>query len=244
MSNAAKSGLGLTVICGTTVYGEVLDAKSPESTLDKTDTTSQNNIGGVKTDRPTWITNGQMSVDMNYIGSTEQDALFAMYYAKTVSTWMIVAPVAFGRAWSFQGYLAALPTPSFDKSGNATMSFKVNATGPITTLSTAVVGLTTPFLSMTNQASTSITLSPAAATATYEYRATTALADTGVKITATDATSGEVIYINNVLTTSGAASSAITIDPVAGNVTMIPVVVFKTGCVPKPYWIEVTHGSV
>jgi hypothetical protein len=244
MSNQAKSGLGLSVISGTTIYGEVIDAQSPSSTLDTTDTTSHNNLAGVKTDRPTWISNGTMSVDMNYVGNTEQDALFTMYYAKTVSTWYIVAPVAFTRAWSFQGYLSELPTPKFDKSGNASMSFKVKVTGQVTAITTAVVGLTTPFVSVTDQGSTSLTLSPAAANATYAYQVTTDLADTGVKVTPTDGTSNEVIYVNNTLVASGAASGAITIGTSAGDVIMVPVVIFKTACVPKVYWIEVTHGAV
>jgi len=243
MTNQAKSGLGLSVICGTTIYGEVTNADSPTSTMSKTDTTTHNNVGSVKTSRPAWIENGEMSVEMNYIGSTAQDALLAMYYAKTVSTWYVVAPMSIGRAWSFSGYLAGLPVPKFDKEGNATMSFKVQATGIINQLTTSAAGLTTPFLSVTDQGSTSLTLAPAAATATYGYTVTADLADTGVKVTATAAVG--TIYIDNTLTATGVASAAITLGTSAGDVIAIPVVVFDTSAkVQKIYWIEATHGYV
>jgi len=243
MTNQTKSGLGMSVICGTTIYGEVTNADSPTSTMSKTDTTAHNNVGSVKTSRPSWIENGEMSVELNYVGSTAQDALLAMYYAKTVSTWYVVAPMSIGRAWSFSGYLSGLPVPKFDKEGNSTMSFKVQATGVVTQLSTAAAGLTTPFLSITDQGSTGLTLSPAAATATYGYSSTADLADTGVKLTATAAAG--TIYIDNVLTATGVASAAITLGTSAGDVISIPVVVFDTSAkVPKIYWVEVTHGYV
>jgi hypothetical protein len=217
------------------------------STLAKIDTTTHNNVGSVKTSRPGFSENSEVSVDLGYTGSTAQDAIRTQYDAGTVGTWMIVAPTSAGgisRSWSFSGYVSSCGTPKFDKEGNATMSFKVQPTGQLTVLSTGVVGLTTPFLSITDQGATALTLSPAAASATYGYQVTTDLADTGVKVTATDATSGEVIYIDNTLVTTGAASGAITLGTSAGSIIMISVVVFKTACVPKVYWIEVTHGYV
>lgn len=242
MSNEAKSGRGLSVICGTSIFGEVLDGTTPDSTLNSIDTTTHNNTNGVKTSYPGWIENGEMTVDMNYVGRAEQDALYTMYYARTISTWMVVGPMSLGRAWSFQGYLSSLPIPKFNKDGNVTLSFKVKASGVLTPLTTMAAGLTTPFLSVTDQGATALTLSPAAANATYGYQVTTDLADTGVKVTPT--ASAGTIYVNNVLVASGAASNAITIGANAGDVIMIPVVVFENGKVPKIYWIEVTHGYV
>lgn len=242
MSNQAKSGRGLSVIYGTSIFGEVLDGTTPDSNLGKIDTTTHNNTNGVKTSYPGWIENGEMSVEMNYVGRTEQDALYTMYNARTIGTWMVVGPMALGRAWSFTGYLSSLPIPKFNKDGNVTLSFKVQASGVLTPLTTAAAGLTTPFLSITDQGATALTLSPAAANATYGYQVTTDLADTGVKITPT-ASAGS-IYVDNTLVVSGAASSAITIGTSAGDVIMVPVVVFENGKVPKIYWIEVTHGYV
>ena len=245
MSNQVVSGLGVSLICGTSVFGELQNASDVVQTLSSVDTTSHNNVGAVKTSRASWIDNGELSVDIGYCGSTEQDAIQTMFYARTISTWMIVAPTSatgIARAWSFSGYISSCGIPKFDKEGNAMMSFKVKPTGSITTLSTAVTGLSA--LAFTDQGSTSLTLSPTFDAATYQYKVLTDLNDTGVKVTATDATSGEVIYVNNTLATTATPTSAITIPTVAGQVLMIPVVIFKTACVPKVTWVEVTHGYV
>jgi len=245
MSNQVISGLGVSLISGTSIYGELQNASDVVQTLSSVDNTSHNNVGGVKTSRPGWIDTGELSVDVGYCGNAEQDAIMTMYYAKTVSTWMIVAPTSatgISRAWSFSGYISSCGTPKFDKDGNATMSFKVKQTGIITTISTAVVGLSA--LAVTDQGTTALALAPTFSATHYGYQVTTDLADTGVCVTATDATSGEVIYVNNVLATTATPTSPITIPTVAGQVIMIPVVVFKTACVPKVTWIEVTHGYV
>lgn len=245
MSNQVISGLGVSLISGTSVYGELENVSDVIQTLSTVDTTTHNNVGGVKTSRPGWIDTGELSVDVGYCGNAEQDAIMTMFYAKTVSTWQIVAPTSatgIARAWSFSGYISSCGTPKFDKEGNATMSFKVKQTGAITTISTSVVGLSA--LSVTDQGVSALALDPAFAATTYLYKVLTDLADTGVCITATDATSGEVIYINNALATTATPTSAITIPTVAEQVLMIPVVVFKTACVPKVTWIEVTHGYV
>jgi hypothetical protein len=92
--------------------------------------------------------------------------------------------------------------------------------------------------------STALTLSPTFAATTYGYQITTDLADTGVAFCISGTGSGESVYVNNVLATAGTTGSAITIPTTAGEVLMIPVVKFCTACVPKVYWIEVTHGYV
>jgi len=245
MTNQSISGLGVSIISGTTIYGEVTNAPEVIETLTKVDTSTHNNVGKVKTSRPGFIDAGEMSIDLNYYGGTEQDALRTMFDAQTVSTWMIVAPTSatgVARAWSFSGYISSLGTPKFEKDGNASMSFKVAQSGPITALSTAVVGVTD--IDVTDEGTTALTLTPTFAAAVYGYKVTTDLADTGVKVTLTYATSGEAAYCNNASLATATPSAAITIPTAAGQVIMIPVVVFKNGCVPKVTWIEVTHGYV
>jgi len=243
MTNQVISGRGVSVICGTSICGEVQNVSEVMSTLAKIDTTSHNNVGAVKTSRPGFSENSEVTIDLGYTGSAAQDAVRTQYDAGTVATWMIVAPTAsIDRAWSFSGYVCACGTPKFDKDGNATMSFKVQPTGQITPLSTAVAGVTD--IDVTDQGSTALTLSPAFAATTYGYQVTTDLADTGVKITLTYATAGESAYVDNVALATATASGAITLGTAAGSVIMIPVVVFKTACVPKVIWIEVTHGYV
>lgn len=245
MTNQVISGRGVSVICGTSIYGEVQNASEMMATMNKIDTSSHNNVSSVKTSRPGFIENAEISIDLGYTGHATQDAVQTQFYAGTVSTWMIVAPSSqISRAWSFSGYVSACGIPVFDKDGNAKMTFKVQPTGVITKLSTAVVtGLTA--LAVTDEGTTALTLSPTFAATTYGYQITTDLADTGVKITATDASANEIIYVNDASQNTGeATATAITIGSAAGSVIMVPVVIMKTGCVPTVYWIEVTHGYV
>lgn len=245
MTNQVITGRGVNLVCGTSVFGEIQNVSEVMETISKIDTSSHNNVSSVKTSRPGFSENSELSVDLGFTGGAEQTAIRTQYRAGTVSTWMIVAPCAsITMAWSFQGYVSACGTPTFDKDGNSKMSFKVQPTGVISEISTAVVtGLTA--LAVTDQGSTALALDPTPfAATTYGYKITTDLNDTGVKVTATDASANETIYVNNVSATSGAATDAITIPTAAGQVLMIPVVIFKTSCVPKIYWIEVTHGYV
>jgi hypothetical protein len=245
MTNQSISGLGVNIISGTTVYGEVMNASEVVNTLNKVDTSTHNSVGKVKTSRPGMIDTGELTVDLNYCGAAEQDALRTMWDAQTVSTWMIVAPTSasgVARAWSFSGYISSIGTPKFEKEGNATMSFKVAQSGPITVLSTAVAGVTD--IDMTDEGVTALTLSPTFDAAKYGYKVTTDLADTGVKVTLTYATAGEAAYVNNTSLATATPSSAITLGTASGSVIMVSVAVYKTNCVPKVTWIEVTHGYV
>jgi hypothetical protein len=245
MTNQVISGLGVSLICGTSIYGEVQNVPEVMETISKIDTTAHNNVGGAKTSRPGFSDTSEISIDLGYTGETAQDAIRTAFYAKTVSTWMIVAPTSatgIARAWTFSGYVSGCGTPVFDKEGNAKMSFKVQPSGSITTLTTAVVGLSA--LSVTDQGTTGLTIAPTFGATVYGYKVTTDLADTGVCVTATDATGAEVIYVANAIATTATPTASITIPTVAGQVLMVPVVVFKTACVPKVTWIEVTHGYV
>jgi hypothetical protein len=244
MTNQVITGRGVNLVCGTSVYGEVQNVSEMMATLSKIDTSSHNNVSAVKTSRPGFIENSELSIDLGFTGSTAQTAIQAAFYAGTVSTWQIVAPCkSITRAWTFSGYVSGCGIPKFDKDGNASLSFKVQPTGAITEVSTAVsVGV--EGIAVIDGESTALTLSPTFAATTYGYQITTDLADTGVAFCISGTGSGESVYVNNVLATAGTTGSAITIPTTAGEVLMIPVVKFCTACVPKVYWIEVTHGYV
>jgi len=233
------------MICGTSIYGELQNVSEVMETLNKIDTTAHNNVGGARTSRPGFSDIPEVSIVLGYTGQAAQDAIRTMFYAKTVSTWMVVAPTSatgIARAWSFSGYVSGCGIPVFDMVGNTKMSFRVQPSGVITVLTTAVVGLSA--LVVTDEGTTGLTLLPTFAATTYGYQVTTDLADTGVCVTATDATSEEVIYVANILATTATPTDPITIPTVAGQVLMVPVVIFKTATVPKITWIEVTHGYV
>lgn len=245
MTNNVISGCGVSLISGTTIYGEIQNVSELNSQLAKIKTTSHNTVGKGNTYRPGRGDPAEVSVEVGFTGAAEQTAIRTMYDAQTISTWTIVAPTSatgISRAWIFSGYISALSTPKWDLEGNATMGFKIQPSGDPVEISTPVVGLSA--LSVTDQGISSLALSPAFAATTYGYKILTDLADTGVCVTATDATSGEVIYVNNAIATTATPTSPITIPTVAGQVIMIPVVVFKTACVPKVTWVEVTHGYV
>lgn len=244
MTNEVITGRGVSVISGTTIYGEVQNVSELMSTLAKIDTTSHNNVGAVKTSRPGFSENSEITIDLGFTGTAAQTAIRTMYDAGTVSTWYIVAPPgSITRAWSFSGYVSGCGTPTFDKEGNAKMTFRVQPSGQITEISTAVtVGVTG--IAVIDGGSTALTLSPTFAATTYGYQVTTDLADTGVAFNISGTGTSESVYVNNVLATAGTTGSAITIPTSAGQVIMIPVVKFKTGAVPVPYWVEVTHGYV
>jgi hypothetical protein len=244
MTNQVVTGRGVNLIYGTTVFGEIQNVSEIMETIAKIDTTSHNNTGAVKTYRPGFSEIGELTVEVGFTGQSEQAAIATMKAAGTISTWQIVAPCsAITYAWSFQGYVSGSSTPTFDKDGNSKMTFKIQPTGQITAVSTALaVGV--EGIAVTDANTTALTLSPTFAATTYGYQVTTDLADTGVKFCISGTGTGESIYVNNALATAGETGSAITIPTTAGQVIMIPVVKFKTACVPKVYWVEVTHGYV
>jgi hypothetical protein len=242
MSEQARRAIKTMVFSNTTIYGELLDVTPPGLSTEDIDTTSHNNVANMTSSIPGLITPGEMTFKVNDYGGAEQTALFTMQAAGTNSVWMIVYPMAFSRAYSFNGYVKSVKPMLPMKGSAATFEVIVKTTSLLSLVTTAAAGLTTPFLSVTDQGSASLTLVPAAATATYEYIVTTDLADTGVKLTAT-ATVGS-IYINQVLTATGVASAAITFGTNAGDIIMVPVVVMENSKVPKIYWVRVIHGAV
>jgi hypothetical protein len=242
MTEQARRATKIMVFSNTTIYGELLDVSPPQQSTEEIDSTSHNNVGNLTSSLPGWITPGEMTFKVNDYGGAEQAALYTQQAACTNSVWMVVYPMAFVRAYSFNGYVKTIKPTAPMKGAAATFDVTIKATGLISSITTAAAGLTTPFLSVTDQGSTSLTLVPAAATAVYEYAVTTDLADTGVKFTATAAAGS--IYINQVLTATGVASAAITIGTTAGDIIMVPIVVMENSKVPKIYWVRVIHGAV
>lgn len=244
MTNQVVTGRGVNLFYGTTCFGEIQNVSEIMETIAKIDTTSHNNVGAVKTYRPGFSEVSELTVEVGFTGQAEQAAIATMKAAGTISTWMIVAPTsAITYAWSFQGYVSGSSTPTFDKDGNSKMTFKIQPSGVVTPISTAVtVGVTD--IAVTDANTTALTLSPTFSATKYGYQVTTDLADTGVKFMISGTGTSETVYVNNVLATAGETGSAITIPTTAGQVIMIPVVKFKTACVPKVYWVEVTHGYV
>ena len=238
------------VVKGTgTIFGEMADITPPGASIEKLDVTSQNNFQGWTTTQPGWKTSKQMTFKINDYGGVEQVPNIYSYLG-SVDNWLVVYGNAPGstatgpiRADSFTGYVSDIQPAAPMKGAVATFAITVEVSGAITPITTIAGGLTTPWLSMTNQSANNIPLSPTAAATIYEYTGTSALADTGVKITPTAAVG--TIIVNGTIVATGVASNAISINPaVSGALTVIPIVVMETNKVPKIYWITVIQGSV
>ena len=237
------------VVKGTgTIFGEMADITPPGASIEKLDNTSQNNFQGWTTTQPGWKDATTLTFKINDYGGAEQASIYS--YLGSVDNWLVVYGNAPGstatgpiRADSFSGYISDIKPAAPMKGAVATFAITVEVAGAITPITTIAGGLTTPWISMTNQTATSIPLSPTAAATIYEYTGTSALADTGVKITPTAAVG--TIIVNGTIVATGVASGVISINPaVSGALTVIPIVVMETNKVPKIYWITVIQGSV
>ena len=243
MSEQAKRSTGIFVINGTTIYQEVLSAAFPGVSVERIDTTSQNNAAGFVSRMCGWLTPGDVKFVVNFYGNTEQLATYtASLTARTNTKWTVGVPNFL--AVSFVAFIADTTILTPMKGAAMTMEITLCVISAPQVLSTQATGLTTPWISMTNQTSTAITLTPTAAGSQVgtTYQGESLLADTGVKITPTAAAGS--IYVNGVLTTSGAATSAITLGTNAGDVIYIPIVVLETNKYPAVYWVSVMHGYV
>jgi hypothetical protein len=73
MSEMAQTGFGVQVLWNTTLVGEVTgDVSLPDSTAEETDSTSHDNLSGIKSKLLTSITQGDGSFKIFYYGTTVQ----------------------------------------------------------------------------------------------------------------------------------------------------------------------------
>lgn len=244
MSEQAKRPTGIFVISGTTMYQELISTNFPQVSAELLDTTSQNNAQGFTTKMIGWLTSGDVKFTVNFYGNTEQVAAYTTAIAaRTKSTWIIGIPNLIAVKFTAQLSGANILAPM--KGAAMTMEIGLTVNDVPTVLSSQATGLTTPWITMTNEGSTSIALSPTAAASQWgtTYYGTALKADTGVKITPT-ASSG-TIYVNGTLVVSGAATDAITLPTTDGDVLYIPVIVFGTAAqIPATYWVRVLNGYV
>lgn len=241
MTEQKKIGYGVSVIRNTTLYGELAKVTFPAPEVGEIDATTHDSPNYMEQVVAGLIKVGQATFLINYLGDTAGDDLIEDVWDRATDLWTFVLPVALQRAMSFSGFLKKAEVISELKDG-VQIAVTITVQTKPTWVKTASAGLTTQFLSITNQAAEALTLSPAAANAVHYYQVTSYSDDTGVKITPT-ATAG-TIYVNGTSVASGAASDAITIGTTTGSVKNIPVLVWEANKVPIPYWISVTKGTV
>jgi hypothetical protein len=249
MSEQALSGAGYHVIWGNYYIGEVVDPKIPKQTRNMNDSSTHDALaanGGVETKSIGTITQADGSVKIYLIGGTVQTSLRTDFKAGTEREVYFIRPSS--GALAFTGFKCDAVISSFeetpDKKGFIVQDFGITPTTELEDVSIPAAGLTTPFFAIADDDTPTpnvITPSPAAAAAVYAYKVSLYADNTTFTITPT-ATAG-TIYVNNVLVVSGAASEAIT-APTSGKKLYVPIVVFETNKMPKPYLLQVKKGPV
>lgn len=248
MTEMSKSSLFYRVLHGNTLIPEVKKITEPKGSTAKTDSTSQDNLYGIKSQDVGWKSMGDMTLTINDTGSSLFSDLVTLWKAGTKQIWEIAyAPVGSGRAITFTGFISGVGHSHADDGGPQTIEITVTPTSDFTVLSTGATGLTTPFLSVADDDSHALTLSPAASGSVYDYECTAYSSGTegnnSDSVTVTPTATAGTIYVNGTAVTSGAASGAITLNQTQGDVTMIGIAVCETNKASKTYLIRVKMGN-
>lgn len=244
MTENAQRGTGVQCVWGTYLIGEVLDANPPKKTVNKADSTSHDNIGGVETSTPSSIAQSDGTIKIFYYGSTAQNALETDMDARTIREVQFIMPPSFaggGISYHCNAYIGGI-SPSWPMKGNVTWDITIVPTSALTKCSTWATGLTTPFFVIKDEHTTSMQtlVSPTAANATYEYEAQCYMDNASFNITPT-ATAG-TIYVNGTVVATGVASGAITPPTSSGQAVVASIMVTEAGKTPKIYLIRVTKN--
>jgi len=242
MTEQASSSLGIQILRDGLALGEVYDHTFPELTADKTDTSAQNNIGGVETKTVAWIRTGDQSFKLRMIGDTAQTALETAFYNRTSSIWTVILPMGSdlsAHCFTWVGQIAKF-APILDGTETAAFDLAVTVNGVVSHVSTRAAGLTSPFF-VTADSAESLTPSPTASASIYEYTVSAFSNSTTVTVTPT-ATAG-TIYVNGTPVTTGDASGAINLNTGTGAITMVPIVVTDVNKTPRVYWLRYVIGT-
>jgi len=242
MTEMVKSSMGYRVLHANKLIPEVVKCTEPDETTAKTDTTSQDNLHGIKSRDAGWIDVGDMSLTIKDTGGSLYADLKALQRARTKELWELAfAPVGCGRAIQGLAFISKCKHGHADDGGAQTIELTITPTSYFAELSTGAAGLTTPFLSVADEDSHAIALLQTPAGTTYDYECTAFTGSASVLITPTAAVGS--IYVIGVLVTSGAASAAIPISQTQGDVTMIGVAVCEVNKASKTYLLRVKMGN-
>ena len=248
MTEMAKSSLQFRVLHANIIIPEVRKITEPKATTAKTDSTSQDNLYGIKSRDVGWKDMGDMTITCVDIGGSLFGDLVTLWKNGTKQTWEIeYAPVGAGRAITFTGFVSGVGHVHQDDGGAQLIEITVTPTSYFTVLTTGAAGFTTPFCVVADDESHTLTPATAASATNYnlEYTAyssgTESLNSDTVTVTPTAAVG--TIYVNGTVVASGAASGAITLNQTQGDVTYISVVVCEANKASKTYMLRVTMGT-
>jgi len=248
MTEMVKSSLGFRVLHANKLIPEVVKVTEPDETTAKTDSTSQDNLHGIKSRDAGWIDVGDMSLTIKDTGGSLYADLKALQRARTKELWELAyAPVGCGRAIQGLAFVSKCKHGHADDGGAQTIELTITPTSYFADLSTGAAGLTTPFLSVADDDTHALTLSPSASGSAYDYECTAFSSGTAninsETVTITPTAAVGTIYVNGVAVTSGQASAAIPISQTQGDVTMIGVAVCEVNKASKTYLIRVKMGN-
>jgi hypothetical protein len=245
MSSQAKSAKRMIVTYNGYVLAETTEVTAPKFTVAKDDGTDQLSTHKVHLAGESEF--GDLTITCYAVDDVCQTALEALAYAKTTGVWKLVYPSTFGvpfKTYVLSGFISGLEftTP---KTGRATMKLTLTPIESITPVTTAGAALTTPFVTITDNTPTGITLTPTAAADAYTYDGTALQAAIHLHVTPT-ATTG-TIYVDGAVVATGAPSGAIAYvlaDFPTGSIKTIFVMVVESDTkTPKIYQLRITRGT-
>jgi hypothetical protein len=247
MTEMVKSSLKYRVLHANILIPEVKHISEPKGTTAKTDNSSQDNLYDIKTHDVGMKDTGDMAMTIGDTGGSLYSDLLTLWKNGTKQVWEIAyAPINCGRAITFTGFISGIEHKHADDGGPQTIEISITPCGYITALSTGATGLTTPWLSVADDDSHALTLSPTASGTVYDYECTAFSSGTeninSETVLVTPTGSG-TIYVNGVVVTSGQASGAITINQTQGDVTMIGIACCEVGKASKTYLLRVKMGT-
>lgn len=248
MTEMAKSSLFFRVLHGNVIIPEVKKITEPKGSTAKTDSTSQDNLYGIKTRDVGWKDMGDMTLTIVDTGGSIFGDMLTLWKNGTKQVWEICyAPLGSGRAITFTGFVSGVGHAHADDGGAQTIEITVTPVGDFTVLTTGATGLTTPFVTVADDDAHAIALSPTASGTTYDLEGT-AFYSAGTENSNSDTvlvtpTGSGTIYVNGVVVTSGAASGAIAISQTPGDVTYISVVCCETNKASKSYYLRIKMGT-
>jgi hypothetical protein len=243
MSELAQSGFGVQVLWNGVLVGEVTgDITLPDYSTEEMDSTSHDNLKGIKSKILTSVIQGDGSFKINYYGNTVQKALRTDFIARTKRQMQIVMPMDFaggGYSYKFNAQIKSLK-PVIPQAGLVNWSITFTPISEVVEVTTWAAGLTTPWFTVADDDSNALTPTETPATATYDYNVECYSDNTYVKVTPTAAAG--TIYVNGTVVVSGAASGEITAPTNISDVVMVIIGVMELNKTPRIYKIRVVKG--
>jgi len=230
MSMKAQLAKGLRLLCNGAVASENTALTAPAETTAPVTATDQED--DIVVSMPGEASVGDVTLSVNFINDTQQQAFKTMKRDKTTGLFQIVWPSTFKPTpfftQEFTGWIKSI-TPATPMNGLATWAVVITPVDLPTEPSGAFTALTTPFISVADEDGHAIALTPTAAADKYTYTGTAFTTSVSVLVTPTSTAAG-TIYVNGTVVASGAASGAITLDANRGDITTIFVVLEKANC--------------